>query len=196
MLVKAGDEIKKNAPLYIIEAMKMESIVSSPYEGIVGRVVLTEGTVVEQEDLVLTVEEAKLPEPDKNEYLFVYGTLRKEAGNELHKFIEKNSEFVGMAEAQGKLYMIEEEGYPAFISTDNQADKTIGELYKLTSPIKLLAILDEYEEFFASDNVNSVFIRNTIDVNFEGQKVESYAYEFNRSVEGLKEIVGGDFMNR
>jgi pyruvate carboxylase len=69
-------------------------------------------------------------------------------------------------------------------------------LYKLTSPIKLLAILDEYEEFFANDNVNSVFIRNTIDVNFEGQKVESYAYEFNRSVEGLKEIVGGDFMGR
>ena len=129
--------------------------------------------------------------PDMPEYLFVYGTLRKGAGSELHKFIEKNSEFVGMATAQGKLYVIEEEGeddYPAFVTTDNQADKTIGELYKLTSPIKLLAILDEYEEFFANDNVNSVFIRNTIDVNFEGQKVETYAYEFNRSVEGLKEI--------
>ena len=196
VLVKAGDEIKKNAPLYIIEAMKMESIVSSPFEGIVGRIVLNEGTVVEQEDLVLTVEEAKLPEPDKNEYLFVYGTLRKEAGNELHKFIQKNSEYIGLAHAQGKLFMIEDEGYPAFVTTDNQADKTIGELYKLTSPIKLLAILDEYEEFFASDNVNSVFIRNTINVNFGGQKVESYAYEFNRSTEGLKEIVGGDFMGR
>ena len=196
VLVKAGDEIKKNAPLYIIEAMKMESIVSSPFEGIVGRIVLNEGTVVEQEDLVLTVEEAKLPEPNIEEYLFVYGTLRKEAGNELHKFIQKNSEYMGLAHAQGKLFMIEDEGYPAFVTTDNQADKTIGELYKLTSPIKLLAILDEYEEFFASDNVNSVFIRNTIDVNFKGQKVESYAYEFNRSTEGLKEIVGGDFMGR
>ena len=69
-------------------------------------------------------------------------------------------------------------------------------MYKLTSPIKLLAILDEYEEFFVNDNVNSVFSRNTINVNFEGQKVESYAYEFNRSTEGLKEIVGGDFMGR
>ncbi|PWK29248.1 gamma-glutamyl AIG2-like cyclotransferase [Arcicella aurantiaca] len=69
-------------------------------------------------------------------------------------------------------------------------------MYKLTSPIKLLAILDEYEEFFADDNVNSVFIRNTINVNLDGQSVESYAYEFNRSTEGLKEIVGGDFMNK
>jgi pyruvate carboxylase len=82
------------------------------------------------------------------------------------------------------------------VTTDNQADTTIRELYILTSPIKLLAILDEYEEYFANDNVNSVFIRNTIDINFEGKKVESYAYEFNRSVEGLKEIVGGDFMGR
>jgi pyruvate carboxylase len=196
ILVKTGDEVKKNAPLYIIEAMKMESIVSSPFEGIVGRIALNEGTVVEQEDLVLTVEQAKLPEPDQNIHLFVYGTLRKEAGNELHKFIEKNADYEGIATCQGKLYMLEEEGYPALVSSDNQADKVVGELYKLNSPIKLLAILDEYEEYFAGDNVNSIFIRNTIEVDFEGKKVESYAYEFNRSVEGLKEIVGGDFMGR
>ena len=30
--------------------------------------------------------------------------------------------------------------------------------------------MDEYEEYFSKDNVNSVFIRNTINVNFEGQK--------------------------
>jgi pyruvate carboxylase len=97
ILVKPGDEVKKNAPLYVIEAMKMESIVSSPFEGVVSRIVLNEGTVVEQEDLVLSVEEAKLPEPDKEEFLFVYGTLRKGYGNELHKLIARNSEFIGLA---------------------------------------------------------------------------------------------------
>ena len=140
--------------------------------------------------------QAKLPEPDKNIHLFVYGTLRKEAGNELHKFIEKNADYEGIASTQGKLYMVEEENYPALVSSDNQVDTVVGELYKLNSPIKLLAILDEYEEYFANDNVNSVFIRNTISVNFEGKTIESFAYLFNRSTEGLVEIDGGDFMNR
>ena len=31
-------------------------------------------------------------------------------------------------------------------------------------------------------------------VNFEGQKVYSYAYEFNCFMQGLEEILGGDFM--
>ena len=92
--------------------------------------------------------------------------------------------------------MLEEEGYPALLSSDNQVDTVVGELYKLNSPIKLLAILDEYEEYFANDNVNSVFIRNTIQVNFEGKTIESFAYLFNRSTEGLVEIDGGDFMGR
>jgi pyruvate carboxylase len=56
ILVKKGDEVKKNTPLFVIEAMKMESIVASPYAGIVSNVVLNEGTVVEQDDWVLEVE--------------------------------------------------------------------------------------------------------------------------------------------
>lgn len=53
ILVKEGDTVKKNQPLFVIEAMKMESIVAAQKEGKVGKVVLKEGTVVEQDDCVV-----------------------------------------------------------------------------------------------------------------------------------------------
>jgi pyruvate carboxylase len=55
--VKVGDVVKKNQPLFVIEAMKMESIVSAPAAGKVTQVVLPEGTVVEQDDWVVTVQD-------------------------------------------------------------------------------------------------------------------------------------------
>ncbi|MFD2570129.1 pyruvate carboxylase [Spirosoma soli] len=53
ILVKEGDAVKKNQPLFVIEAMKMESIVAAQKEGKVAKIVLQEGTVVEQDDCVV-----------------------------------------------------------------------------------------------------------------------------------------------
>ncbi|RIV19336.1 pyruvate carboxylase [Fibrisoma montanum] len=53
IMVKEGDTVKKNQPLFVIEAMKMESIVASPKAGTVSKIMLTEGTVVEQDDWVV-----------------------------------------------------------------------------------------------------------------------------------------------
>jgi len=56
VVVKAGDSIKKNDPLFIIEAMKMESTVTSPFEGKVKKIHLEGGVMVEQDDLVIEFE--------------------------------------------------------------------------------------------------------------------------------------------
>jgi pyruvate carboxylase len=192
ILVKSGDEVKKNAPLYIIEAMKMESIVSAPFEGLVGNVVLNEGTVVEQDDLVLTVEEAKLPEPDVEEYLFVYGTLRRDCGNDLHRLIARNSDYVGMATFQGQMFQVVE--YPGIVASENAADQVVGELYLLSKTIKLLNVLDEYEEFDSEDLTASLFVREKVDVNLKGKVINSFAYLYNRPVGSLKRIASGDFL--
>ncbi|GAB2525367.1 pyruvate carboxylase [Spirosoma aerophilum] len=53
ILVKEGDVVKKNQPLFVIEAMKMESIVAAQKEGKVAKVVLKEATTVEQDDCVI-----------------------------------------------------------------------------------------------------------------------------------------------
>ncbi|MFT6937850.1 MAG: pyruvate carboxylase [Saprospiraceae bacterium] len=53
ILVKEGDTIEANTPLFIIEAMKMESTITSPMAGTVAKVHLKERTLVEQDDLVV-----------------------------------------------------------------------------------------------------------------------------------------------
>jgi pyruvate carboxylase len=53
ILVKPGDEVKKNQPLFVIEAMKMESIVAAQQPGTVKQVLLKENTTVEQDDWVV-----------------------------------------------------------------------------------------------------------------------------------------------
>lgn len=58
ILVKKGEEVMKNTPLFVIEAMKMESIVASPFEGTVASIQLAEGSVVEQNDWVVEIEKA------------------------------------------------------------------------------------------------------------------------------------------
>ncbi len=56
ILVKAGDKVAVNDPLFVIEAMKMESTITSPSSGVVKRVHLTEKTMVGQDDLVVELE--------------------------------------------------------------------------------------------------------------------------------------------
>ncbi len=56
VLVNPGDAVKKNQPLFILEAMKMESTVSAPADGKVANVVLQGGTMVMADDLVLELE--------------------------------------------------------------------------------------------------------------------------------------------
>lgn len=56
ILVKQGQEIKENQPLFVIEAMKMESTITSPRAGKVKAIHLKERTLVEQDDLVVELE--------------------------------------------------------------------------------------------------------------------------------------------
>ncbi|HYE53533.1 MAG TPA: biotin/lipoyl-containing protein, partial [Chitinophagaceae bacterium] len=51
--VKAGDKVQKNTPLFAIEAMKMESTVVASKEGVIQSIVLNEGVLVEQDDVIL-----------------------------------------------------------------------------------------------------------------------------------------------
>lgn len=56
VLVKKGQEIKKNQPLFVIEAMKMETTVTATAEGIVDKIQLTGGSLVNSDDLVLVLK--------------------------------------------------------------------------------------------------------------------------------------------
>ena len=47
IVVKAGDVVKKGAPLVVLEAMKMEHQITAPYDGTVERVNCSEGEMVQ-----------------------------------------------------------------------------------------------------------------------------------------------------
>lgn len=54
VLVKEGDRVAKNDPVLVLEAMKMENVIKSPGEAVVGRVHVRERTAVEKGQLLLT----------------------------------------------------------------------------------------------------------------------------------------------
>jgi pyruvate carboxylase len=56
LLIKEGDEVKANQPLFIIEAMKMETTITATGQGVVNRVVLQPGKMVKADDLVLEIQ--------------------------------------------------------------------------------------------------------------------------------------------
>tara|TARA_R110001592_G_scaffold237306_6_gene496229 strand:+ start:37706 stop:41158 length:3453 start_codon:yes stop_codon:yes gene_type:complete len=55
ILVKKGQSIKKNDPLFIIEAMKMETTVLATATGKIDQVILKEGSMVISDDLVIVL---------------------------------------------------------------------------------------------------------------------------------------------
>ena len=56
MLVNEGDQVEANTPLFIVEAMKMESTITSTAKGIIKKIYLKEKSLVEQDDLVIEME--------------------------------------------------------------------------------------------------------------------------------------------
>lgn len=53
VLVKEGDAVKKNDPVIILEAMKMENVIKSPGEGTVKKIHAQEKTAVEKGQLLV-----------------------------------------------------------------------------------------------------------------------------------------------
>lgn len=56
VLVEVGDAIEKDTPLFTIEAMKMETTITAPYQSKVAAVHLQAGELIGQEDLVIELE--------------------------------------------------------------------------------------------------------------------------------------------
>lgn len=54
--VKVGQEVEDNEPLFIIEAMKMETTIAAPQNGKIKSIILVEGVMVDQDDLVIEFE--------------------------------------------------------------------------------------------------------------------------------------------
>ncbi|MFX0050828.1 MAG: biotin/lipoyl-containing protein [Candidatus Hermodarchaeota archaeon] len=57
LLVKLGDRVKKGQDLIIIEAMKMESTIAAPFDGMVTKIFFPEGDQIEANVPLIEIEE-------------------------------------------------------------------------------------------------------------------------------------------
>ena len=126
-------------------------------------------------------------------YLFVYGTLREDAGHEMYHVPATLASFAGRATVRGELYSLGE--YPGLVPRSDTTDRVTGELYQI-KPGEVegaLRMLDGYEGLGEDDPPPHESRRELLPVEInEGRQVQAWAYVLNRPREGLRRISSGD----
>ncbi len=120
----------------------------------------------------------------QSDWLFIYGTLLP--GLKLEQEMA-GAECLGHAEVRGHLYDIG--CYPGLVDGEGWVS---GEIHRV-SPAHLHR-LDAMEEVVADDRSASLYWRERIKVETGAHAGESvWVYRYNKAVEGLKLIPGGDY---
>ncbi len=127
------------------------------------------------------------------EYLFVYGTLRKARDGSVHPFL-RQSQFFQPASVAGRLYLIGH--YPgAVVDSLNSGSRIQGEVYRLPEPVRQFEMLDDYEECTEQYPQPHEYRRIAVKTRLSnGLKIQTWMYEFNHQVTGLKWLTGGDYI--
>ena len=128
----------------------------------------------------------------KSEYIFVYGTLRKEAALSIGKLLEQHGDYVSRGHMQGKLYEID--GYPGAVESDDKSEKIFGELYIINRPDIVFPQLDEYEGCAESFPEPHEYIRKKVAVTLSGgEGVKAWVYIYNNKINNMERIRSGDY---
>ncbi len=56
IMISEGQEVEKNDPLFILEAMKMENVIKSPGDGVVKKITMEQGKAVEKNEVLVEFE--------------------------------------------------------------------------------------------------------------------------------------------
>ncbi len=130
-----------------------------------------------------------------SEFLFVYGSLARNAEHEMHQHLVRNADYVGEGYFNGQLYLAGP--YPGAVPSSHPDDKVFGELYRLRNPQDVFAHLDEYEGCGPNDPPPTEFVRRIESIfRDNGTRSEAWIYFFNREVADLPRIASGRFTAR
>ncbi len=134
-----------------------------------------------------------MPELEKNNLLFVYGSLM--SGSERGAFLNRDHKvrFLGTATTRGSLFDLGE-----FVGLiDNQEGEPVnGELYEVIDGETFFATLDVIEGFWPKETERSLYVRKQIPVESADGAVYAYAYIYNQPVNGFAAIASGDYKKR
>lgn len=129
-----------------------------------------------------------------SEWLFVYGTLRKDTANSMHHMLGRGATFVARARARGRLYDLGE--YPGLVASD-AGTWVHGDVYELADPRTALARLDDYEGCGPDDAKPHEYERVRCEVLMEtGAREIAWVYVYRGTLAGKREIPSGDYCQR
>jgi predicted DCC family thiol-disulfide oxidoreductase YuxK/gamma-glutamylcyclotransferase (GGCT)/AIG2-like uncharacterized protein YtfP len=130
----------------------------------------------------------------EDQYLFVYGTLRHDAGHRMHDLLAQHAILLGEATFRGRLYSVG--SYPGVVSSDNSTDGVKGEVYYLREWNLLLSHLDRYEGCGPEFPAPTEYVRQQHEVTLtSGQSLMAWIYIYNCPTDQLPRILSGDFLN-
>jgi gamma-glutamylcyclotransferase (GGCT)/AIG2-like uncharacterized protein YtfP len=126
-------------------------------------------------------------------HLFVYGTLLPGQAPPSIADTVNQLTIIGPASTPGLLYHLG--SYPGCVLTPDCANPIQGQLLELPHPIEpLLAKLDWYEDYVASDPEGSLFTRTTCQARLkDGRRLPAWIYVYNRDVSKARLIDSGNW---
>jgi len=85
--------------------------------------------------------------------------------------------------------------YPAAVPAEHENAHVRGEVYEMTRPNAVLAVLDEIEGYCPADPVTSLYSRLVTPVTMDdGSLVDAWAYFYNAPPGGAQRIASGDYL--
>jgi len=127
------------------------------------------------------------------EYLFVYGTLRKDYDLKVKNKVRADLQYVGRGKVAASMYDIGK--YPGAIQ-DKSGEEVVGDVFLLNDPPKVLGILDKYEGISKVAEGQDEFIRKKRRIKLRsGKHLNAWIYWYNCSIEGKLKIKYKDYLN-
>lgn len=121
----------------------------------------------------------------QRDYLFVYGTLRKNYNLKLKDKVAHDITYLGQAKITASMYDIGK--YPGAIK-ENTDNEVIGDVFVLDDPEKVLKVLDKYEGEEFSREKNRVKLRS-------GKSVNAWIYWYNQKPLRKRRIPYKNYLN-
>lgn len=127
------------------------------------------------------------------DYLFVYGTLRKDYNLKLKNRVKDDLQYVGKAKIGASLYDIGK--YPGAVK-DHTGKEVIGDVFLVNDPDSVFRILDKYEGFAEKKAAASEFIRKKGRVRLrDGKQLNAWIYWYNFDPANKTRIRYKDYLN-
>jgi len=132
---------------------------------------------------------------DNSEYIFVYGTLRRDLQNPINELLRGYVRFVGRGKFRGVLYDLGE--YPGAIYSENPSDYVFGEVYAFDDKEYVFRVLDDFEDYSPDDCQQSLYYREKTRIILDdGNELTCWIYIYNRPVHNKCNIIpSGDYSN-